>query len=146
VVVNSSPRAPILPNSSASGSGVFSRHRRFLLYCLLGLMGVATDLTAYWVMANWLSFHHQLANVLSTFAGILTSFSLNAAYTFQMRDRLLLRFAAFAAVGLIGLALSAGTLYLLVDRLQVDKNWAKAACVYVVLVQYNLNRLISFRR
>ena len=120
-------------------------HRRFLLYCVLGLAGVATDVAVYWVLVNLAALHHQPANLLSTLGGIAVSFFLNATFTFQTRDRLLWRFLAFAGVGLLGLALSALTLHLLIDRMGVDKNWAKVLCVYVVLVQYNLNRLLSFR-
>ena len=132
-------------NSLQSLQLAFARKRRFLLYCSLGVIAVAVDMSSYWVLVNTLAFHHQTANVLSTLCGIATSFCLNVVYTFKVRDRLFLRGVSFLAVGLIGLGLSAATLYLLIDRLHFDKNLSKLASAWVVLAQYNLNRLVSFR-
>lgn len=122
------------------------RNKRFLLYCALGSAGVLVDFGTYAALVNLCGLHHQIANGVSTTCGIITSFCLNAAFTFQTRDRLGLRFLAFYGVGLFGLALSATTLWVLVDRLGLDKNWSKLATAYVVIVQYNLNRRISFAK
>jgi putative flippase GtrA len=122
------------------------RNRRFILYCSLGIIAVAVEITTYWVLVNYSDLHYQLANVLATLCGILTSFCLNAAYTFGARDRLWLRALSFVAVGMFGLGLTAITLYLLVNKMHFDKTWAKAVSGYVVLAQYNLNRLVSFRQ
>ena len=136
----------ILPwNSFAFLQVAFARNQRVILYCALGLIAVGIELATYWVLANKVGFHHQSANLLATLCGITTSFCLNAAYTFKVRDRLWLRALSFFAVGMVGLGLTAITLYLLVDRLGIDKNWAKLLSAWVVVVQYNLNRLVSFR-
>jgi putative flippase GtrA len=127
-------------------SELLVRNQQFILYCLLGLIGVVVDLTTYWVLVNALFVHHQWANVMSTLCGIFTSFFLNATYTFQIKDFLLLRLFFFFLIGILGLLISAMKLYDCVDQLHFDKNWVKIACIYVVLVQYNLNRLVSFRR
>jgi putative flippase GtrA len=125
---------------------LIARNQRFLRYCVLGSAGVIADFGTYAALVNLCGLHHQIANALSTSCGIVTSFWLNAAYTFQTRDRLWLRFLSFYAVGLLGLALSAATLWLLVDHLDLNKNWSKLATAYVVIVQYNLNRRLSFAK
>ena len=50
-------------------------------------------------------------------------------------------------MALLGWVVSAGTLYVLVARLGLDKYLSKlGTLVVVVMLQYNLNRLISFRK
>ena len=49
----------------------------------------------------------QLANAIGIAVGITMSFWLNRAFTFQVSDRAMARFATFWAVGLTGLVLSA---------------------------------------
>ena len=109
-------------------------------------MGVIVDFSLYALLVNRLGVHYQAANILSVSAGIATSFCLNATCTFAARDRLWSRFLLFYAVGLFGLALSATTLYVFVHQCGFDKNWVKLATLYVVFVQYNLNRLVSFAK
>jgi putative flippase GtrA len=80
-------------------------------------------------------------------SGTVLSFILNARFNFKTTDRVALRFLCFCTVALLGFTASAGTLYLLVDRVGLNKYLSKlATIVVVVLVQYNLNRLFSFRK
>ena len=82
--------------------------RQFLVYCLIGVCGVTLDFLLYAGLVKWAGMHHQLANALSYSAGTINNFFLNAAFNFRTRDRLLARFVSFYAVGLLGLAVSAG--------------------------------------
>ena len=79
-----------------------------------------------------------------TFDDGYADFVLNALLNFRTRDRLLLRFARFYAVGLAGLVLT----FLLLQlgaALGLDPNLVKAAAIpLVVLLQYLINRRWSF--
>jgi putative flippase GtrA len=75
------------------------------------------------------------------------SFVLNAKYNFHTTDRIWLRMASFFGVAALGLFVSDRVLRLLVDHWHQDKYLAKmATLVVVVALQYNLNRLLSFRK
>jgi putative flippase GtrA len=118
---------------------------QFLLYCLCGGLGVATDYAVYW-LALGAGAWYQAANVLGYLAGTLMSFTLNRAITFRMHDRVLQRLSLFLGVAAVGFACSAVLLWVLVEALQVDARMAKLLTLPVVVVlQFSLNRRYSFR-
>jgi putative flippase GtrA len=58
-----------------------------------------------------------------------------------------MRLACFFGVALLGWSVSAGLLYEFVHVFGYNKYLSKAATlVVVVILQYNLNRLLSFRK
>ncbi|MGW1538918.1 GtrA family protein [Streptomyces sp. NPDC002309] len=119
--------------------------RQLVTYTLVGGSGVLLDLAVFAVLYNVLGWHEQFANGLSTTLAITNNFVLNAVFTFGKRDRLLLRFVRFYAVGLVGIALTMGLLWLFAGRLGADPNLVKAASLPLVLaVQFVLNRKWSF--
>jgi putative flippase GtrA len=127
--------------------GLRLRNRQFVLYCAIGASGVTLDFCLYALLVWLAGMHHQFANAIGYTSGTVLSFFLNARYNFQTRDWLPLRFLSFCSVAFLGWAASAGILYATVDCLKWNKYLAKlATIVVVVLLQYNLNRLISFRK
>jgi len=121
--------------------------RSFVIYCVIGLSGVALDYACYFVLVNWLGVYYLLANAVSCSLGISNNFLLNCFFNFKVNDRLLARFGSFYCVGLLGLAVSSAMLYALVSLARMNPNYSKLWTLAVVVVlQYNLNRLISFRK
>jgi putative flippase GtrA len=118
---------------------------QFFVYCLCGGIGVSTDFAVYYI-AITSGFWYQGANILGYLAGTLISFALNRIFTFNMRDRILQRLILFIAIAAIGLSLSAMLLWLLVQVLHVDARLGKLLTLPpVILLQFSLNRLITFR-
>ena len=123
------------------------RNRQFILYCVIGASGVTLDFLVYSLLVKTAALEYQAANAAGYTSGTLLSFFLNARFNFKTRDRVALRLFSFCMVALLGWAASAGTLYVLVARLGLDKYLSKLATLAVVVaLQYNLNRLISFRK
>ena len=126
---------------------IFSRNRQLILYCIIGASGVTLDFLVYSLLLKAAVLDYQAANAVGYSSGTLLSFFLNAHFNFKTRDWVALRLFSFCTVALLGWAASAGTLFLLVARLGLDKYLSKlASLVVVVILQYNLNRLISFRK
>lgn len=125
----------------------FLRARRtFLVYCVIGLSGVGCDFLVYSLLLRSGVASYQQANAVGYLAGTVLSFILNARYNFRVTDRLAVRFLLFAGVAFLGYTVSAAALHGLVEWAGLDRYLAKAATlVAVVLIQYNLNRLLSFR-
>jgi putative flippase GtrA len=113
----------------------------------IGLLNTVIDFLAFWALlavmpALW-------ANVLSFSLGAINSFVLNSVVTFHDRraePRLSPRRAfCFASVTLVCLALSSGTLLLLLDVLPVL--YAKAVSILATFgAAYILNDRIVFQR
>ena len=126
---------------------ILRRNRQFILYCVIGASGVTLDFLVYSALLKSGVLQYQAANAVGYASGTLLSFFLNAHFNFRVRDRLAARLLSFCFVAFLGWAASAGTLYLLVNRAGMNKYISKVgALVIVVIVQYNLNRLISFRK
>lgn len=126
---------------------LLGRHRAFLLYCLIGGSGVALDCGVFWALTAVGGLHYQAANAIGVSCGICNNFFLNAFLNFRRTDRLWWRFLSFCCVGFIGLAISAGLLWLLVGQWGWEKRLAKATIVFVVTVaQFSLNTCVTFRR
>ena len=127
---------------------VFLRqNRQLLLYCVIGASGALVDFTVYSLLVRSGTVGYQAANALGYASGTVLSFILNAKYNFRAADKIGLRLASFCGVALLGYVVSAAALQLFIGRLSFDKYLAKLVTLFVVvLLQYNLNRLISFRK
>jgi putative flippase GtrA len=124
-----------------------NENRRFLLYCAIGGSGTALTCLCYALLVTYAGFNYQAANAIGYGAGTLLSFLLNAWFNFRVADRLALRLACFLGVAVAGWMLSAALLELLVGRWHWHAVVAYGVVLTAVLLfQYNLNRLVSFRR
>jgi putative flippase GtrA len=122
------------------------RRRNFILYSAIGVSGATLDFVLFEILF-WAGSSMQIANFISVSAGIINNFFLNARLNFRVSDRLIRRFAAFYAVGMVGLALSAAILELGVGWLGFSARVAKASSIVIVVVtQYSLNKVLAFRR
>ncbi|MBW8701328.1 hypothetical protein MBT84_17115 [Streptomyces sp. MBT84] len=137
--------------ASATGSGdavTESRSqmlRQLVRYTVIGGSGVALDMAVFLLLHNWAGMNEQIANVLSTTLAITNNFILNALFTFERRDRLVVRFLRFYAVGLTGIVLTDLLFLVFTDALGIDANYVKAGSLPLVLaLQFVLNRKWSF--
>ena len=123
------------------------QRKQFLLYCLIGFSGVGLDFCVYSLLIKTKLLDYQAANAVGYASGTLLSFVLNAKFNFRVQDKIALRLLSFFGVAFLGWLASAATLHVLIENFQCNKYLAKAATLFVVvLLQYNLNRLISFRK
>ncbi len=123
------------------------QRKQFLLYCIIGFSGVGLDFALYSLLIKTGTLDYQAANAVGYASGTLLSFFLNAKFNFRVTDRMTLRLVSFFGVAFLGWLASAGLLNLLIGHYGFDKYLSKfATLIVVVLLQYNLNRLISFRR
>jgi putative flippase GtrA len=121
--------------------------RQFVAYCAIGASGALLDFLVYSLIVKETQLHYEIANAIGYASGTVLSFFLNAHFNFKTRDALPRRFLLFCGVAFLGWVLSSGILFVTVDRLDWDKYLAKlATIVAVVLLQYNLNRLVSFKK
>lgn len=126
---------------------LYRRYRNFILYCFIGCSGAGLDLIIYSILVSFTDIDYQIANMISCSCGIINNFFLNYFFNFKTRNRFVIRFLSFYSVGLLGLGISSLMLYLLIERLGINKIFAKILTIFVVtIVQYALNKYISFRK
>lgn len=121
--------------------------KQFLLYCLIGLGGVTLDFAIFSLLIKFKLLDYQTANAASYACGTLLSFILNAKFNFRVTDKIAFRLGLFFSVAFLGWLTSAALLQWLIGHQGFNEYVSKAATlVVVVLLQYNLNRLFSFRK
>lgn len=121
--------------------------KQFLLYCLIGASGALLDFGIYSLLVKINLLDYQAANATGYASGTMLSFILNAKFNFRITNKIALRAASFFSVAFLGWLMSAALLELLIGNFNFDKYLSKLATLaVVVLLQYNLNRLISFRK
>jgi len=121
--------------------------KQFLLYCVIGASGATLDFGIYSLLVKTRLLDYQTANAIGYGSGTLLSFILNASFNFRVTDKIPLRLTSFFSVAFLGWLVSAGLLYLLIGEVGLDKYLSKfATLIAVVLLQYNLNCLVSFRK
>jgi putative flippase GtrA len=126
---------------------IFFRNRQFIFYCVIGASGVGLHSLLYCVLVKIELLPIQAANAIGYTSGTLLTFFLNAKFNFKTKDKIPLRLLSFGSVAFIGWSVSAAMLYWLVNRLGMNNIFSLFPTLFVVvLLQYNLNRLLSFRK
>lgn len=122
------------------------RYKELFLYCLIGCTGATLDFIFYAVLTEWGGWYYQVANFVSVSCGVINNFFLNYFFNFKTRNNLLVRLSSFYCVGMFGWALSAGCLWLLIEKLQVNVLCAKLGTIFfVTIIQFCLNKFVTFR-
>ncbi len=125
---------------------LYARFRNLILYGIIGGFCAGLDFFVYSVLCQFEVMLYLWANVISIHCGIFCSFFLNRSFNFKVKDRATQRFLSFYAVGLTGLAISEGMLYLMVTMVGWNELFCKLISIVVVaLIQFILNKYITFR-
>jgi len=95
----------------------------FLKFGIVGGSGVAVNYLCYWALVELAGLNHLLSSVLATEAAILNNFTFNDLWTFRERRKakLWFRLLNFHWSRILGLLVTVGSLYLLVDLMGFDK-------------------------
>ena len=123
---------------------LFQKYRQFILYSIIGASGATLDYLAFLILYNIVHLNPLVATSISTTLGITNNFILNILFNFRVRDKIHHRYIIFYSVGLFGLVLSIGIIYVLHDVMSLNANVAKLVSIpIIVVVQYFLNSRIS---
>ena len=100
---------------------IFSK--TFLKFGIVGGSGVVVNYLCYWILLEFARLNHLLASALATEAAILNNFTFNDLWTFRERRKakLWFRLLNFHWSRILGLLVTVGSLYLLVDLMGFDK-------------------------
>lgn len=125
---------------------IYLRFRNLILYGLIGGFCATLDFGVYTLLCHFDIMPYLWANVISIHCGIICSFLLNRTFNFKVKDKPAQRFMSFYIVGLIGLGISEGMLFLMVTQGEWNEIVSKLISVIVVaLVQFVLNKYITFK-
>ncbi len=116
-------------------------------YLVIGLVAMAIDLGLYFYLANFLKITPIPSLVIAVGVAIVFGFVMNQKYNFKVESALWKRFVSYASINSGGLIAGVVAMYIFNTRLGFDDNVVRvASLVFIVGVQYLLNRIISFNK
>ena len=125
---------------------LYVKHRILILYGIIGGLSVFVDFAVFGLLSCFFPKYYLLANVISVNCGIINSFLLNRYFNFKVKNKFVLRFIVFYLVGLVGLLISSGLLFLMVNLGEMSLFISKIATIFVVTVfQFTLNKNVTFK-
>lgn len=125
---------------------LYRKFRNLVLYGVIGCFTSVLDFFVFTVLTRYVGVYYLLSNCISVLVGITTSFCLNRAYNFKVKDKTFRRFSSFLIVGLCGLVLSNIILWVGIDKIQWNSSLIKLlSIVLVVFFQFLLNKHVTFR-
>lgn len=125
---------------------LFAKFRSLILYGIIGVFSSSLDFGVYTLLVRFIGIPYLLANCISVVAGIGTSFTLNRAYNFKVKDKTAKRFVIFLCVGLTGLACSNLILYCCIQYFHLNELISKLlSIVLVVIIQFVINKTVTFK-
>lgn len=115
---------------SSAVAGEFAR------YFAAGIMALCVDFALYVALTELAGWHYLASATLAFCAGLATVYLFSIAWVFRERrlQRTSHEFILFSAIGVVGLGLTAGILYVLTDIFGLDYRLSKivaAACVFL---------------
>lgn len=127
---------------SHSVAGEFAR------YVAAGLLALCIDFGLYVALTELLGWHYLASATVAFCAGLATIYLLSIRWIFRKRsvERGAHEFALFAAIGAVGLLLTAIVLYVLTDLLGLDYRLSKiASAALVFLFNFGCRKYFLFR-
>jgi len=125
---------------------LIKKYKKFIIYCSIGLIGAIVDFGIFFGLLNYTNINYQLSNILSSSTGILNNFLFNSFFNFKKTNQLGRRLIFFYAIGLLGIVISSGLLFIGVDSFHMNPLIAKLGTVIIVaIIQFNLNKKITFK-
>lgn len=101
-------------------------------YIASGFVAVLVDYSVLLIATESFGVHYLLSNIGSYMSGLLVSYTLNTRWVFRYRKyekKTRVEFSIFVAIVLIGLLVSEGMIYLLVEDLALPYTWAKLVSI-----------------
>ena len=127
--------------ASHSIAGEFAR------YFAAGLVALGVDFTLYVALTEIGGWHYLLSATAAFCAGLATVYLFSIFWVFRARrvERIWREFALFAAIGVVGLGLTTGVLFVLVDFLGIDYRISKiVAAALIFLFNFGCRKFFLF--
>ncbi len=125
---------------------LWRKYRELVVYCIIGCTGATLDFVVYAILTSCIGVHYQLANFIGVTFGIVNNFIWNYFFNFKVCNHFFLRLVSFYGVGMVGCALSAGCLWLFIEKLLLNAIFAKLGTIFfVTAVHFCLNKFITFK-
>lgn len=121
---------------------------QFSKFVLVGILNTAISLAAFYLLYNLFAVDYTISNLISYIVGVINSFFWNKLLVFRRGTHRMIRESlAFLLVFAVSYGIQFLLLHALVERLNIDPNWAQLpAMAAYTIVNYLLNRYFTFKK
>ena len=121
--------------------------RQFIKFCIVGIANTLLDYAVYLFFTRIFGFYFLYANIISTIAGMTSSFIFNKYWTFKNREKdFKKQYLKFVIVNVIYFFLYNGIFYCLVEIFGIYDLIAKIIAVFICIFwNFLANRYWTFR-
>ena len=123
-----------------------SKFKEFIKYCMIAAVGGILDLLLFIMLHTYTGIHIQIVNLVSMFTGVTTNFILNYHFNFKAHSKFFRRYFSFLTIGTADFLVVSIAVFIFVQQLGWNAIIVKiSATMFATVIQYLLNRYISFR-
>lgn len=123
-----------------------SKFKEFIKYCMIAAVGGIIDLLLFIMLHTYTGIHIQIVNLVSMLTGVTTNFILNYHFNFKAHSKFFRRYFSFLTIGTAGFLVVSIAVFIFVQQLGWNAIIVKiSATMFATVIQYLLNRYISFR-
>ncbi|MBP2057673.1 putative flippase GtrA [Lactobacillus colini] len=120
---------------------------QLIKYGVIGILGLVVDFGVFTVLSVFLHWNAELANFISSTAGLINNFFWNSYTNFKVHDHLIRRFVEYYLIGQITTLFTTVCLFIFVEQLHQDKIIVKTVATLVAtLIQFVVNKVITFKK
>ena len=121
---------------------------KLLKYCIVGFFGMLIDFGLTYLLKEKIKTNKYVASSLGFIAAATSNFYFNKFWTFQdISENISVEFVSFLTIGLLGLIINNGVIYLLTERYKNNFYLSKfAAIVAVTFWNFIMNYLFTFNQ
>lgn len=121
-----------------------------LAYGFIGILTTLVDYSVYWLLVNILGINYIIANIAAWVTAVNFAFPMNKIFVFDSRkwniNLVKPEYVTFISSRLITGILETLLLYLLVDIVELNKNYAKIfALIIFTITNYLIGKFVVFK-
>jgi putative flippase GtrA len=126
---------------------LYLKHRHFILYVMVALVGIAVDVGCF-NFCHWvLGFNERWSQFIGANLGLINNFILNALFNFKTTNKIAFRFLSYYGINFIGMLIRDQLMLLFALKLGFNASLVQlVALAFVSLAQFVANKFITFRR
>jgi putative flippase GtrA len=120
--------------------------RTFIIYCFIGFTGLFIDVGLYLLLVYTFDITPYISNIASVLLGLNYNFAMNAYFNFKMSDKIFSRWSQFMTIGVFGMFISEGLIFIFLEYFKWDPDISKYATIPIIaVIQYYLHRRFTFK-
>lgn len=129
---------------------LFEKYKEIIMYFLVGGCTTVVSLATYFVFANILNLHYQIANILSWVFAVIFAYFTNKKFVFKSEfesvKNTTIEAGKFVSCRLASLLAEVISMYVLVQIFGIDDNLTKLINQFIVFVlNYIFSKFLVFR-